>query len=308
MLSTTPRVAVLLAAYNGMQWIEEQLSTIQQQQGVRVHILISVDPSTDGTDQWCSAYGAQHANVTLTPPLERCGGAARNFFHLIDKVDLSGFDYIAFADQDDHWHLDKLKRATLFLSENPVDAYSSNVVAFWPDGHRQLLDKAQPQVTWDHFFEAAGPGCTYVLKQGLANYVQQEIRAHWGAVQAVTLHDWFIYAMARAQGYRWYIDPIPGMDYRQHLQNQVGANVGMSALVARFRTIRSGWWFGQVRLIENLVNHDKPPTERPRWRQLGRLQLIGLACAARRCRRRSRDQWLFRLLSVLSAVLGANVQ
>lgn len=308
MPSTIPRVAVLLAAYNGMQWIEEQLATIQQQQGVRVHIVISVDPSTDGTEQWCSSYGAQHANVSLTPPLARCGGAARNFFHLIDKVDLSAFDYVAFADQDDRWHADKLERATRFLSEHPVDAYSSNVVAFWPDGRRQLLDKAQSQVTWDHFFEAAGPGCTYVLKQRLATCVQNTVRAHWNTVQAVTLHDWFIYALARAQGYRWYIDPIPGMDYRQHLQNQVGANVGMTALIERFRTIRSGWWFGQVKLIENIVNQNKPLTERPGWRQLGRLQLVKLAWSARRCRRRSRDQWLFRLLSVVSAVVGAKVR
>lgn len=44
-----PKVAVLLAAYNGMQWIKEQIDTVFNQQDVDVTIYISVDLSTDGT-------------------------------------------------------------------------------------------------------------------------------------------------------------------------------------------------------------------------------------------------------------------
>lgn len=35
-----PRVAVLLAAYNGMQWIEEQVDSILNQQGVAVTLFL----------------------------------------------------------------------------------------------------------------------------------------------------------------------------------------------------------------------------------------------------------------------------
>ena len=45
-----PKVAVLLAAYNGMQWIEEQLTSILGQSAVDVTVYISIDPSTDGTE------------------------------------------------------------------------------------------------------------------------------------------------------------------------------------------------------------------------------------------------------------------
>jgi rhamnosyltransferase len=38
-----PKVGVLLAAYNGMQWIEQQLKSIIDQEGVDVTIFVSVD-------------------------------------------------------------------------------------------------------------------------------------------------------------------------------------------------------------------------------------------------------------------------
>ena len=53
-----PKVAVLLAAYNGMQWIEEQLASILCQSGVDVSIHISIDTSNDGTEAWCESFAA----------------------------------------------------------------------------------------------------------------------------------------------------------------------------------------------------------------------------------------------------------
>ncbi|MBO98493.1 MAG: glycosyl transferase, partial [Flavobacteriales bacterium] len=47
-----PRVAVLLAAWNGMQWIEQQVESILKQKGVQADIYINVDISDDGTYQW----------------------------------------------------------------------------------------------------------------------------------------------------------------------------------------------------------------------------------------------------------------
>ena len=297
-----------MAAYNGIQWIEEQIASIQSQTGVEVHIFISDDSSTDGTREWAENYAAQHHNVTLLLPNEPCGGAARNFFHLLRNTDLGAFDFIAFADQDDRWHDDKLERAVNILTISTSMAYSSNVTAFWADGRQRLLDKAQRQVKWDHYFEAAGPGCTYVMKRAFALYLQDQVRVSWGRLQAVTLHDWYVYALARSNGYGWYIDPYPGLDYRQHLSNQVGANVGASALLTRYRTIWNGWWFGQIRLIEALANKDTPASQRPHWRSLRRMDLIRLSLCAGDCRRRTRDRWVFAAICIVTAITGARIR
>ncbi|MBC3207684.1 glycosyltransferase [Pseudomonas sp. SWRI111] len=302
-----PKVAVLLAAFNGIQWIEEQLNSILEQSGVEVVVHISVDPSSDGTEAWCLAYASRHPCVSVLPCDGIFGGASRNFFRLIRDVALDEFDYVAFADQDDVWYPEKLERAILEIGNRDVDAYSSNVIAFWPDGRRHLLDKAQPQVAWDFLFEAAGPGCTYVFTHELSTQLKASILANWGEVQRVSLHDWYCYAFARSRGFKWFIDPRPSMNYRQHERNQVGANTGIGSLISRYKTILDGWWFAQVRCIARLnrLEHDAFVGQ---WLTLRRWQLVKLSFSARQCRRRARDKLFFFCICWAAALIGSRAR
>ena len=298
-----PKVAVLLAAYNGMQWIEEQLVSILNQADVEITIYISIDPSTDGTQDWCLKFAADNSNIVVLPEAGKFGGASRNFFRLIRDVDFDNFDFIALADQDDIWHSDKLRRATKGIISHRVNAYSSNVTAFWPDGKVQLLNKAQPQVAWDFLFEAAGPGCTYVFDVNFATCLKQSMLISWRELQDVSLHDWYFYAFARSFGFRWFIDPVPSMDYRQHENNQMGANKGLSSLVSRYKTILDGWWLNQVQLIAFLVGQNDNSFIKT-WLKLGRWQLLRLSFSAWRCRRRMRDKVFFFFICWATALLG----
>lgn len=250
------KIAVLLAAYNGERWIEEQLCSIQQQRNVEVTIFISVDLSQDKTLQVCERLALSDSRIVLLPYGEKFGGAAPNFYRLLKDVDFSSFDYVAFADQDDVWLADKLDRACSFLVN--CDIYSSNVTAFWPDGRVFLIDKAQPQVKYDFLFEAAGPGCTYVISCDAAICFKKFIIDNWSAVKEIALHDWLLYAYARVHQYRWIIDSRPGMRYRQHENNQVGANNTFSAAVKRYKLIKSKWYRNQVLkllwLFENVLD------------------------------------------------------
>lgn len=303
----SPKVAVLLAAYNGVRWIEEQLESILNQSAVDVTIFISIDLSTDGTQAWCVAYAAEHTNVVVLPDAGKFGGASRNFFRLLRDVDFEPYEFIAFADQDDVWHADKLSRAIYAIEFLQMDVYSSNVTAFWPDGKTHLLNKAQPQVAWDFLFEAAGPGCTYVFKKNFALSLKASMLRNWAQLQMISLHDWYFYAFARSHGYRWFIDPIPSMDYRQHESNQVGANKGLSALLARYKTIQNGWWFGQVRMIALLIGQGNDPFVKT-WLQLQRWQLMKLSFSAWRCRRRIRDKLFFFCICWVTALLGRKAE
>ena len=96
-----PRIAVLMAAYNGVSFLKEQLQSIEQQKHVDVSIFISIDKSTDGTYEWCKECEQNNLNVTVLSYGKRFGGAAKNFFRLIRDVDFLEYDYVAFADQDD---------------------------------------------------------------------------------------------------------------------------------------------------------------------------------------------------------------
>lgn len=251
-----PKVAVCLAAFNGARWLDEQLDSILWQTGVSVTVFVSVDRSSDDTAELVARRAAADARIVALPYGARFGGAARNFFRLLRDVDLSGFGYLALADQDDIWFEDKLSRACQAITAERVDAYSSNVLAFWPDGQEVLVNKSQPQCAWDYLFEAAGPGCTYVFTIRLAQALCRMVRTRWEEVNNVGLHDWLFYAYARANGYKWYIDPQPGLRYRQHSANQVGVNVGWRALRGRLALIGSGWARTQCMQVAVLVGVD----------------------------------------------------
>ena len=297
------RFAVCFAAYNGMAYIVEQVKSILLQKNVDIKIFISVDKSTDGTENYLAEWALSDLRIILLPFGQRFGGAGPNFYRLLREVDLTGFDYISFSDQDDIWLPDKLQRAHETLSKTGADAYSSNITAFWPDGRKALIEKSQKQVQWDFLFEAAGPGCTYVMRKELACAIQALLKDRWADVQQVGLHDWFAYAFARANGYRWVIDDYPGMLYRQHEKNQVGVNMGWRALLHRARKICNGWGLSQSALIADLIGLGNDPFVK-RWAGGSRVGMFWLACHAGQCRRRLRDKWLFALSCLVLAIVG----
>lgn len=289
---TVPRVAVCLAAFNGKSWFGEQIDSILNQINVLVTIFVSVDSSSDGTEAWFEELSRLEGRVLLLPCGKKFGGAAANFFRLFQEVDFSSFDYVSLADQDDVWYLDKLARAVNSLTNSMTDCYSSNVVAFWEDGRTKLIDKAQPQREWDFLFEAAGPGCTYVLKRNVAEEVKALLVSRSAEISKVGLHDWFIYAFARSKGYRWMIDPQPSMAYRQHSANQVGVNSGWRAYLSRAKKVLGGWGISQARLIVRLLELEGVPFCRV-WQKPGRLGMLFLAFNAHRVRRKREERFVF---------------
>ena len=229
-----PKVFVLMAAYNGMEWVEQQVSSILYQKDVDIKLIVSVDLSTDATFQWFQNLSKLDSRVSILPYGEKFGGAAKNFFRLIRDADFSFFDYIALSDQDDIWDSGKLQHAIRIIEQDDLDGYSSDVVAFWNNGREKLVKKSFPQKKFDYFFEASGPGCTYVLKQQSAQKFKKFLIKNWDDVNLVKLHDWMIYAYFRSQGMKWKIDDNPLMFYRQHGHNQVGLNSGLKAYLIRF--------------------------------------------------------------------------
>lgn len=286
-----PRVAVLLAAYNGMQWIEEQVSSILNQQNVDVSLFVSVDLSTDGTEHWVCDLIEKHDNVVMLPYGQRHGSAAANFFHLIRAIDYSHFDYISLSDQDDIWLPNKVFHAIGEIKRRGVAAYSSDVMAFWPDGRKALLKKSYRETKYDHFFESPGPGCTYVLSADmLKDFCDKYSSFESFASKLTTNHDWFLYAYARCNGFGWYIDSHISMFYRQHAVNEVGMNKGIKAYLNRLKLVRSKWYRKQVELMFDSFSPER------KSKILSNKYLI---CNFYAMRRRPRDKLAFLLILAL---------
>lgn len=299
----SPSVAVCLAAFNGVRYLAQQVDSICDQAGVNVTLFVSVDRSTDGSEDWFSRWKAQRANVVLLPFGEVFGGAARNFFRMLREIDFSEFDYIAYADQDDIWLPGKLKRAVDQLADKKADGYSSDIVAFWESGRSVYIKKSYPQRRWDYLFESAGPGCTFVLSRKLAMDIQDSLRRQKAESMEVGLHDWFTYAFARSHGYAWVIDDFASLMYRQHDQNQVGVNSGWAAFVWRARRVLSGWGLKQARLIAHLIGDADQPFVQG-WKGGGRWGMLALATHANQCRRKPVERLWFAASCLALAIVG----
>lgn len=298
---TRPRIAVLLATHDGAAWLDAQLDSILGQREVDVTVIVSDDASTDGTPALLAERAAGDQRITLLPALPASGSAAANFARLFRDADVSGADLVALSDQDDVWAPDKLARHARLVTDGGLDGISSEVVAVRPDGRRRLVRKAFPQRTYDWVCESPGPGSTFLLTPRLVALVADVVGS--GLAGPVAFNDWLVYAVCRARGWRWRIDPVASVDYRQHGANVMGANHGSSAALARLRLVASRWHRGQALAVLDAGLSVAPEASRPDLLRLrdelagaGLRRRLALAARAGSLRRRPRDRLLLAAL------------
>lgn len=105
-----PRVLVMMATYNGAQYISEQIESILSQIDVEVTLMICDDQSLDETARICESYSLEHENVSFSINKSN-KGVAWNFMQMVCEANSERFDYFAFSDQDDYWLPNKLIHA-----------------------------------------------------------------------------------------------------------------------------------------------------------------------------------------------------
>lgn len=298
------RFCVLLAAYNGGEYLLEQLESIYNQCEVELDIYISLDTSNDNSEEIIKNF-SKGRNIKLLNSQISFGSAGKNFLHLVSVVDFSGYDFIAFADQDDIWEPVKLIEAVKLMTLYYADGYSSNVTAFWENGDEKLIKKSDPQTKFDFLFESAGPGCTFVMTYKLSTSIQSFLRTNSSDVSGIWLHDWFCYAFARVNDFKWIIDNNSYMFYRQHTNNSVGANSGVRSFIKRINSVMSGDAFDKVISQAHILAIDnlKPIVLLRNNSFKDSLELLMLS---NQCRRSKRDKVFFFLAILLSAFRRGN--
>lgn len=108
------RRSVVMASFNGMPYIREQIASILPQLGERDELIVSDDGSTDGTREWLEGLAARDARVRVLDGPGR--GVIRNFEHGLCAC---RGDLIFLSDQDDVWADDKLSAVTGCFDVNP---------------------------------------------------------------------------------------------------------------------------------------------------------------------------------------------
>jgi rhamnosyltransferase len=301
-----PKVLVLLAAFNGDRWIVQQIRSIFDQTNVEVHIAIRDDGSIDQTLTLIQSLG-QQGRISVTRAETPSGSASQNFFALVRANAAESFDFIAFADQDDIWHADKLSRACKALTATGASGYSSAVTAIWEDGRTRVQSQADNVTLGDFLFEGAGQGCTFVLQVDFYRRLREFFLRNHHLTARVHFHDWATYAVARSWSLGWTFDAQSTLKYRQHAANQLGARSSVAGIAKRISLMRSGWYKTELRGIAELCLAATPqnPTLKDWHRLLHRTNgLAGRLKAANLVARHGRRKRLDRAILVIGALAG----
>lgn len=234
------KVAILLGYYNGRQYIAEQVASIFAQSHQALHLFISDDHSPQPLD--VDALGLQRDQLSrLTVEVRSKNlGFTKNFLTALRDRG-ADFDYFAFSDQDDVWYPDKLKNALDRLAQ--VDP---NTPALY-GARTETVDErcavtlgasplfSRPPAFRNALVQSIAGGNTMVFNKAARDLIVASL-----SDATVVSHDWWCYQMVSGAGGQVFYDSDPCLQYRQHGNNVVGANISWSARFRRFSALLQG--------------------------------------------------------------------
>lgn len=232
------KVDILLATYNGEQYLREQLNSILSQSYSNFRLLISDDLSTDGTREILAEYVEKDKRIIIFNQ-EKNLGVVKNFEFLLKKVENK---YYMFSDQDDIWKENKIEKSIQTLEETNSDLVYTDL---------EVVDE-NLNVTYESYWKLKGiynkikkynnfeslylnnfvTGCTILSKK---EFIKEVLPLP--NTSKFVLHDYWIPLILSQKHKITYIEE-PLIKYRQHKNNKVGSKKKTDELKS-FEEIRS---------------------------------------------------------------------
>jgi len=116
-----PRLAVILATYNGERYLAEQLQSILDQTRPPDEIIVTDDGSSDATMEIAETFAHRSRRAAIRLVAGPRTGLADNFLQGLAWTEC---DLVAWSDQDDIWHPAKLS-----ISRHALDAHAAEFVS-----------------------------------------------------------------------------------------------------------------------------------------------------------------------------------
>ena len=218
-----PPITILMAVRDGAAFLPEQLDSFAAQTHEAWDLIVSDDGSRDDSRAVIQHFAARHpaGRVRLIEGPRR--GATANFLHLLGAA--APGRMLAFSDQDDVWHRDKLARAAAALSDRQGPAHYSARTMICDQDLTPLSVSPRfrrPFGLRNALIQACTAGNTSVFNAEAATL----LRAGAAAADAagIVAHDWWAYQLLSAAGAAILKDDRPVLQYRQHGRNAMGRN------------------------------------------------------------------------------------
>ncbi len=257
-------VTVLLSTYNGSRFLQQQLNSLYEQTYPDIRILVRDDGSTDTTR---SILGREQTKgrIEILEGHDNLG-PAHSFFELLRSAASTGTEYVAFCDQDDVWHPEKIAHAVSALT-----GVTGNGPAMYCS-RSEIVDEHLEHIGYTELpgkigfgnalVENAATGCTIVLNQKATKLVGEHLPGK------VLMHDWWCYLVLTCFG-EVIFSVSPDIKYRQHGRNTVGIASNMFYRLERKlrRFFGSGegrqWMSEQAISLLNTFGDRIPSSRRP---------------------------------------------
>ncbi len=211
--SNYPLVSVVLATYNGEQFLRQQFDSILAQTYSHLEIIAMDDNSSDATVALLKEYAANYEHVKIYVNESNLG-----FIKNFDKgCSLSTGDLIALCDQDDYWSNDKIEKLVNAIGTAPM-IYSDSYLC---RHDLQLMGKRVSDVVNCVSFTNCLQQAVFCRIYGHATLFTRSLYNTATPFLAAIPHDWWLSYIATLHGEIKYL-PEPLVYYRQHESNLFG--------------------------------------------------------------------------------------
>jgi glycosyltransferase involved in cell wall biosynthesis len=222
-----PAISICMATYNGEQFLRQQMDSILAQSNQDWQLLIRDDGSIDNTVNIIKDYASRlPSKVRLVTDNEGRLGASLNFGKLLEYADA---EYVMFSDQDDVWLPNKVE-LTLNAMKAAEQIYPNKPILIHTD--LQVMDSqlntiANSMWRYQKLSPGAGDNLNRIMAQNVVTGCTVMINKKARAVsmpipKEAVLYDWWLALNVCKHGKIVYLS-IPSILYRQHSDNQVGA-------------------------------------------------------------------------------------
>lgn len=222
-------IDILMATYNGEEYIAQQIDSIIGQTFTEWRLLISDDCSQDSTLSIIEKYASRDDRIKIISNGVKYGSAKSNFFSLTAHASA---DYVMFCDQDDVWMSDKIASTYECMrtcedgcpSYKPIMVFTDMAIA--DSNLSTIADSFELHSNIDIsrtafsrvLAQSLGAGCTMMINAPLLNCMKRTL-----VNDSIIMHDWWATIIASAFGAICHVDE-PTSLYRQHEDNSVGAS------------------------------------------------------------------------------------
>jgi glycosyltransferase involved in cell wall biosynthesis len=228
-----------MCTYNGENFLEEQLDSIQNQDYKNWILYVNDDGSRDKTldilKQYQKKWGVKKLYIRRGPKKGFC----KNFLQIICDKKINA-DLYFLSDQDDVWMPNKLSHTLKKIAQ--LDAAKPLLycarTTYVSRNAKKILGQSdlflKPPSFRNAIVQSLAGGNTMAFNNPLKTRTQMY---HWAEVVS---HDWWLYILNELNGGQTLYDTESTILYRQHSGSLIGANTGYMARLKRLIMLLSG--------------------------------------------------------------------